>query len=193
MADDERTEPDAKPRDHRPSADWRVGLAAAAIGLGCIVALVFLPRLARSSAQAMRHAAPPFALSVVANAEPGARQDLDALRGSPVLIDFWAYWCAPCQHETPIVARVAKKYESRGLVALGISVDGDDQDAREAAFRFGMTYPVLQDDERHSVQRAYGVDKLPSLVMIDRQGMVVGMTEGMVDEASLEAMVREAL
>lgn len=186
----------AKPPAEDDASDWKVGLAAAAIALACIVVLVLLPRLARSSAQSMKRAAPPIALRVVANSGvssgDGARFKLEDVKGKPVLVDFWAYWCGPCKAVSPIVDRIAKKYEPRGLVTIGVSVDGDDDDARAASKAFGMTYPVLADDA-HVVQQEYGVTKLPSLVLIDREGMIVGTTEGLVDEASLEAMVREAL
>lgn len=174
------------------TADWKVGLASAAIALACLLVLVLLPRLARSSAASMKRPAPPIALRIVANAEEGSRFKLEDVQGRPVLVDFWAFWCGPCKQVSPIVDRVAKKYEARGLVTIGVSVDGDDEDARAAARAFGMTYPVLQ-DETHLVQQEYGITKLPSLVVIDRTGKIVGTTEGLVDEASLEAMVREVL
>lgn len=182
----------AQPPVKDDASDWKVGLAAAAIALACVVFLILLPRLARSSAQSMKRAAPPIALRVVSNGEEGARFKLADVKGKPVLVDFWAYWCRPCKEVSPIVDRIAKKYEARGLVTIGVSVDGDDDDARGASRAFGMTYPVLADDA-HLVQQEYGVTKLPSLVLIDREGMIVGTTEGLVDEASLEAMVREAL
>ncbi len=178
--------------DAQEPSDWKVGLASAGIALCVVVALVLLPRLARSSADTMKRPAPAIALPIVANAEPGARFKLDDVKGKTVLVDFWAYWCGPCKHETPIIDRIAKKYASRGLVTIGVSVDGDDDEARSAAASFGMSFPVLQ-DAMHLVQQEYGVTKLPSLVLIDRAGMIVATTEGMVDEASLEAMVREAL
>lgn len=178
--------------DEREASDWKVGLASAGIALCVAVALILLPRLARSSAEAMKRPAPAITLPIVANGEPGARFKLEDVKGSAVLVDFWAYWCGPCRHESPIIDRIARKYASRGLVTIGVSVDGDDEEASSAAANFGMTFPVLQDG-MHLVQQEYGVKKLPSLVLIDRAGMIVATTEGMVDEASLEAMVREIL
>lgn len=182
------------PRERGPgaSSDWKVGLASAGIALLAVVALILLPRLARSSAQSMKRPAPPIALPVVANGEPGTRFKLEDVKGSPVLVDFWAYWCRPCREESPIVDRIARKFAGRGLVTIGVSVDGEDDEARAAAQAFGMTYPILQ-DTAHLVQQEYGVNKLPSLILIDRAGMIVGTTEGLIDEASLEAMIREAL
>ncbi len=46
-------------------------------------------------------------------------------RGKPVMVYFWATWCEPCRHEYPVINELARKYASRGLVILGISMDDD--------------------------------------------------------------------
>ncbi len=183
----------AAPAADLPAKERRnLGIAAVLIGAACLAGMVVLPRLARSSSAGPRHAAPTFALPIVMNGEPGSRLALADLKGKPVLLDFWAFWCGPCRMEGPIVDRVAEKYKDRGLAVVGVSVDGDDEEVKSGARAAHMTYPVLS-DVSHDVQRAYAVNTLPTLVLIDRDGNVVNASTGTIDEASLDDMVRDAL
>jgi thiol-disulfide isomerase/thioredoxin len=196
----------AKASPSAQSESWTLWIAGGLIALACLAGMIVLPRLGRA---AKSHdpapaftlpvvlngdpgAPPAFTLPVVLNGDPGARMSLADLKGKPVLIDFWAYWCGPCRMQGPIVDRVAAKYKDRGLTVLGVSVDGDRFQVTEGAKQAHMTYPVLT-DETGEVQRAYHATNLPMLVLIDGDGKIVNSTQGLVDEASLDAMVREAL
>jgi thiol-disulfide isomerase/thioredoxin len=53
----------------------------------------------------------------------GNTQDISKYRGRIVVLNFWATWCVPCQHEMPLLAEMQKKYENKGVVVLGASVD----------------------------------------------------------------------
>ena len=98
----------------------------------------------------------------------------------------------PCRAQGPIVDRIADKYKDRGLAVIGVSVDGDDDEVKAGARASHMSYPVLS-DTTHDVQRAYGFTSLPTLVLIDRDGNVANASSGLVDEASLDDMVRDTL
>src|SRR4051794_30082657 len=76
---------------------------------------------------------PDFTASVIANAaEPGQKtMTLSELRGHPVLIDFWATWCQPCQAELPIVNGIARRFKNEGLVVIGVNTD--DTNGRQLA------------------------------------------------------------
>lgn len=175
----------AKDDDNR-----RFAIVAILAAVVCFGALYLLPKLARGANEGV--AAENFVLPVAANGDDGARISLQDLKGKPVLLDFWASWCGPCAMQAPILERMSKKYADKGLVVLGVNVDDSVDVTRAYALRKGLSYPMLVDDDS-SVQRAYGVKRLPSLVLIDREGKVVSYTTGMVDESSLDAMVREAL
>jgi cytochrome c biogenesis protein CcmG, thiol:disulfide interchange protein DsbE len=179
----------AKPAE--ASNDSRtLGIAAVVIALACVAGLLILPRIGHSARP--HQPAPGFTLPVVMNGDPGARMSLDDLKGKPVLIDFWAYWCGPCRMQGPIVDRVYARYKDRGLVVIGISVDGTHEQAVAGAQAAHMTYPVLSDDTRE-VGSDYGAQNLPMLVLIDKDGNVVDSTKGLTDESSLDAMVRDVL
>jgi cytochrome c biogenesis protein CcmG/thiol:disulfide interchange protein DsbE len=106
------------------------------IGLTALFGTAILPRLALGFGSGMvGQQAPDFTLPVVANGDPGARMQLAELKGRPVVIDFWATWCGPCQVQAPILDRLARKYEGRGLVVLGVNIDDPPALAKEYAKR----------------------------------------------------------
>jgi thiol-disulfide isomerase/thioredoxin len=96
--------------------------------------------------------------------------DLSALRGRVVLLDFWATWCIPCQAVAPELSALQQRYGAQGLTVFGITTE----DAREVASFAGrkqMRYAVGVDTEAETSRR-YGVVSLPTLVAIDRRGIV---------------------
>lgn len=169
--------------------------AAIVIAVACILGLVVLPALGKGlfSGEADRRPAPAFNLPVVYQGEDGARLNLADMKGSPVLIDFYATWCGPCSMQTPIVDRVARQHQKSGLKVVAINVYDDDHNAA-ARFAKGkdLSYPILV-DESGLVQREYGVTRLPTLVIIDKEGRIAHVSSGVMDEASLDKLVREVL
>jgi peroxiredoxin len=63
--------------------------------------------------------------------------------GKPIIINFWATWCTPCQEEIPALVAISNKYKDRGLTILGVSIDDAPADLQKYAAEHGMTYPVL--------------------------------------------------
>ncbi len=167
---------------------------AIVIGAAVLVGLTVLPRISPSRAssdEGERKPAPEFSLPVATKGDPGSRLALADMKGSPVLLDFWATWCGPCSLQSPIVDRIARRYEEKGLHVVGINVIDDDH-AAAAAHGKSFAYPIVI-DETGLTQKAYGVDRLPTLVLIDKEGRVVKQTHGLVDESSLDKMVRDIL
>ena len=163
------------------------------IGLSALFGTAILPRLALGQGGGMiGKSAPDFTLPVAANGDPGARMQLAELKGRPVILDFWATWCGPCQVQAPILDRLARKYEGRGLVVLGVNIDDPPALAKEYARKKGLSYPILTDDA-DLASKLYGVTKLPSLVVIDRNGNVTSFTTGLVDESTLDDAIAAAM
>ena len=108
-----------------------------------------------------------------------------------MLLDYWATWCGPCRAEMPIVDRVAARYRDKGLVTIGVNAGEDPEDVAPWIKRNGVGYPIASDDG--TAQRAYGVENLPTLVVISTTGKIVAVRVGMTDAAELERLVNEAL
>jgi peroxiredoxin len=107
--------------------------------------------------------APDFELTDAA----GKNWSLAGLRGKPVLLNFWATWCAPCAKEMPSIERISRRLGDR-LTVLTVSVD-ESWDAVKAFFPAGTNLPVLL-DSGEQVTRRYGTEKFPETFLIDSAG-----------------------
>ena len=102
----------------------------------------------------------------------GRPQELSALRGQVVLLNFWASWCPPCVAEMPSLERLHQRLGGRGLLVLGISVDADSA-AYDAFLRSNkITFANYRDPERR-ISTVYGTFMYPETYIIDRQGRLV--------------------
>ena len=136
--------------------------------------------------------APGFVLPSVTG---GAPVDLHALgvdRHRPVVLNFFASWCAPCRQETPLLAEAARSEAARGSPVQFVGVDGADPPADAVPFiqGAGITYPVGRDAVFHVTQAVYGLSGEPNTFYIDAHGTVVGRTVGPVTQAGLDRWLR---
>jgi peroxiredoxin len=111
--------------------------------------------------------APGFSLPL----RSGGQISLDRLRGQVVLLNFWASWCGPCREEFPALDQLYKDTHASGLVLLGIDEDAYPEDASVFLKDHAVTFPIVSDRDGAGSSR-YGVDGMPSLVLIDRRGVV---------------------
>jgi cytochrome c biogenesis protein CcmG/thiol:disulfide interchange protein DsbE len=169
-----------------------LGSLAIVLVVGALALLALLPRFKGSTTPLEGKTAPDAAFAVAANGERGATVQVSGYKGHPVVLDFWATWCGPCTLQAPILDRIAKRYEKQGLVVLGVNVDDAPDVARSHAQKQRLSYPIVMDTTRDA-SRKYSVEKLPSLVVIDREGRVVKYMTGLVDEASLDEVVASTL
>ncbi len=180
-----------------PTSRWIRG----AIGLTALAGLIYLISLpgraeqtpevaAGSDSQADRletapvrgALAPEFSLKNL----DGEQVTLSELRGHPILINFWATWCAPCRIEMPAMQDRFERYKDQGFVVL--AVDFDEPPSAVEAFRdeLGLTFDLLLDPGAE-VQELYRNRSYPTSFFVDAAGVIqvhhIGvMTEGQLDE-----------
>ena len=123
-------------------------------------------------------AAPGFSLTALAD----GRVSLSELRGTPLVVNFWASWCDPCRAEAKVLERAYKA--QRGVLFLGLDAQDAREDARDFIGQFGLTFPHVR-DPGNDTQRAWGVTGLPETYFIGAGGQVVGHVIGTVDDAQL--------
>jgi thiol-disulfide isomerase/thioredoxin len=108
------------------------------------------------------------------------------------VVDFWATWCPPCRKEIPELNAIYKKYRSRGLVVLGLSVDiiqGDGvKSVRPFAQELKIGYPILMADD--AVVDALDVDNLPTTLFFNRKGELISRLEGAGKRGELAETVK---
>ncbi len=120
----------------------------------------------------------------------------EALQRGPVILDFWATWCAPCRLAMPAYAALAERYADRGVQLWAISWDHPRMHDRIGPWfeKNGFDFPALLDAD-HAVGRALGVANLPTTLLVAPDGRVVyrhvGFARG--DERLLEKQLLEIL
>jgi cytochrome c biogenesis protein CcmG/thiol:disulfide interchange protein DsbE len=130
--------------------------------------------------------APDFTLERLGGGEVA----LASLRGKPVLVDFWATWCAPCEESIPVLVAFHEKYAGRVHV-LGVSVDWEREAVEPFAREHGMAYPVLFGDE--SLALDYGAPGFPALFVLDANGRIAEAHVGVTSLPELEEAVAPLL
>lgn len=178
-----------------PRSTLRSILIVVALAAG----FALIPRAMRSCEGAgLNEDAPDFRASVVANAEnlglEGAPDavELSSLLGRPVILDFWATWCGPCQAGAPIVNAVAQRYKDRGLAVIGVNTSDERELAEAFVRKKGLTFPIVY-DESNAIARKYGVSSLPTLVVVSKTGKVVAVRRGLTSDSALDELVRRHL
>ena len=138
--------------------------------------------------------APSVSLSVAAGAGPEApkRVNLSEM-GRVVVLEFWASWCGACERTAPILNALNEEFSEDGVAFYAVNVEPIDRQRLQAAhLAFGADFPTLQ-DRTGEVQRRYLVRMLPTIMVIDREGLIRWASTGVPSKMRLRAAIAEAL
>ena len=125
----------------------------------------------------------------------GGEVRLSDLRGQVVVVDFWATWCPPCVESMPGLDRLVREKAGDGLVALAVNRDDGDAARRVRSFlaehRLGSLRVAL--DGGAGAARAFRVQALPTMFVIDRDGTIVSSHVGGTSYGGLKDLVEPLL
>lgn len=115
----------------------------------------------------------------------------DLLESGPVVVNFWASWCAPCIQEMPEFEEVHLAYAGR-VTFVGINVNDRPEDAADMIERTGITYLVGMDPDG-SYAEAAGALSMPTTLVFATDGSIVETTLGAMSGEELRAVLDEVL
>ena len=131
--------------------------------------------------------APPFVLKTL----DGHALRLSEMRNRPIVLDFWATWCAPCRAAMPHFNDLQARYASKGLAIVGLSVDENGPaPVKRYAASAGVKFAIVMAND--DVLDAYGpIRAIPTTIFINRKGEIVRRVVGLIDSETLDGYVQE--
>ena len=116
----------------------------------------------------------PAANFSVAELNSGEPLELAGLKGTAVLLNFWASWCAACRDEAHLLEAAHQKWggDKNKFRVIGIAVQDKAEDAKKFARRFGKTYYLALDNPAGDIGLNYGVYGVPESFFIDGEGII---------------------
>ncbi len=115
------------------------------------------------------------------------KMSISQFKGKPVILNFWATWCVPCNDEAPFLKTIVPKLQAQGIQYISINAAAEspgDIDAFNQ--KYGITFPGVQDTVTGSTAVAYGVATIPVTVFINREGIIKAMWNVQLTDAGLK-------
>jgi thiol-disulfide isomerase/thioredoxin len=130
-------------------------------------------------------AAKTFSLDDVRTGRPAV--SLEALRGRPVVLNFFGSWCPPCVREMPALEAMSQRYRGR-VQFVGVTFNDTREAAGSILDRAGVTYPAAF-DAKSDLAYDYGIRGMPTTVFIDPDGNLVEGKKGEFSEVQLRTTI----
>ena len=132
--------------------------------------------------------APTFTLREVGT---GRAIDLASLRGKPVVLNFWATWCAPCWEEHPILVANARMLQPN-VQFLGVVFQDEESKILGFLAQRGSSYPTVVDDKGKTAI-AYGIGGVPETYFLDASGTIVAKHNGPMSGDILHGYLQQVM
>ena len=147
------------------------GIAVAVIAAFVFFAMpVWLAQRGATAAKDVREdKAPDFILKDI----QGGKFSLNDQRGKPVLLIFGTTWCPACRDEIPRLKDIYARYAEKGLIMVNIDIQESRDKVSRYADKYELPYRVLL-DENGDVAKTYGIRGVPTLILLDEEGMIAG-------------------
>ena len=118
----------------------------------------------------------------------GNTQDVSRYKGKIVVLNFWATSCVPCQHEMPLLAEMQTKYEEKGVIVLGASVDDEKSQPLIQPFaeKNKIAFPLLVGATTDQMQQLQLGEAIPATAFFDADGKLIGRVLGELNKSDLQ-------
>jgi cytochrome c biogenesis protein CcmG, thiol:disulfide interchange protein DsbE len=167
---------------------WFLGLTALAVVF--MFAFVILPYVDPKPSKLSGQEAADFDLELLVGGAPGDRVRLSDLRGKVVLLDFWASWCLPCKEQSRVLKELAPQLHD-DVYLLGIATTDQDAAAREFLESERPGYPNAF-DESGAVGAAFRITQLPTIMALDKNGVIRAARTDVLSGPEVLALIQEA-
>jgi thiol-disulfide isomerase/thioredoxin len=147
------------------------------------------PPLLEDAGRAESMPLPDMTLPALGTYGPADGRDLGDLRGEPVVINFWASWCAPCVREMPALQRVS---DDLGVTVIGVDYIDQNNKAEQLAERLGIDYELLRDDDGEFGE-AVSLIGTPTTLLVDARGTIVRRLTGELTEQQMRDAIEAEL
>jgi cytochrome c biogenesis protein CcmG/thiol:disulfide interchange protein DsbE len=159
-----------------------LALAMAIVATGAVLGFVVLTKPATDLPPISKGQPAP---AIVGTTLDGTAFDLAALRGRPVVINFWGPTCVPCRTEFPLLKAKLAEHAADGLAVIGILTDDGAEPARTFVAAEGATWPTVIDPGA-MLKKTYRVVGRPQTFFVDRNGILRSIQIGEVQDADFE-------
>jgi cytochrome c biogenesis protein CcmG/thiol:disulfide interchange protein DsbE len=117
---------------------------------------------------------------------------LSDFKGQPVVLNFWASWCVECKIEADLLEETWQAYRDDGVVFLGVAYIDVEPKSLEYLEEYNITYPNAP-DLRSTISSKYDITGVPETFFIDKEGKVVHVQLGPVNETMLTGLIDQML
>ena len=172
---------------------WPLALSRKRLSTFVVVAIVALSSVGLGADIIPAESRKPAPRWKLPNLTGGSKQ-LSDYKGKVLLLNFWATWCVPCKQEIPWFAEFADRYKADGLEVVGISVDEKGWKVVKPYVEDksnGINYTILHDNV--DLTAMYKIQLMPKTVLIDRDGKVAAIHNGIVEKDSFENEIKAVL
>lgn len=170
---------------------WGV-IAAVVIAIGFVAFLAI--GMKRAATDRPDDVAPDFEMQFFNGYEwqDAPTAQLSDFKGSPVVLNFWASWCVECKIEADLLEDTWQAYRDDGVVFLGVAYIDVEPKSLEYLEEYNITYPNAP-DLRSTISSKYDITGVPETFFIDKEGKVVHIQLGPVNETMLTGLIDQML
>ena len=122
----------------------------------------------------------------------GETHKLSDYQGKGVLLNFWGTWCDPCKKEMPALEKQYQLFKGKEFEIIAINIAQSKFEVSNFSEQYSMTFPVVIDSNK-SVMRRYNVDPLPTSIFINKEGKIVDIIKGEMNEKMIKQYIEKTI